>query len=62
MKSGYIIVESQDDKQIIVGYAKTLKEAQRESRDNQEIYEISGFWASRPAMELDKKDLEELFG
>ena len=59
---GYIIIENQEDKEVITGWHKTLKDAQKEARDGERVYEVSGAWEARPLMELDKESLEDIFG
>jgi hypothetical protein len=59
---GYIIVSVEEDKEVITGWKSSLKEAQKETRDGDTIFEVTGSWDARPAMELDKKDLKDIFG
>lgn len=56
----YIITNNDENKEVITGYHKTLKEAQKNARDGETIYEISAMWNARPAIEIDKCDLEKL--
>jgi hypothetical protein len=58
----YIVTEWQDgpDSEVVVGHYKTKAEAQKNIKDNQWIYEVTGYWCSRPKMELEKLALTEL--
>ena len=64
-KKCYLIVESAEmdgNSEVIASYETSLKEAQNKVRDEQTIYEVSRVWEARPAMEIDEKDLSEVFG
>ena len=63
-KKCYLIVESSEDgnAEVIASYETSLKEAQKKVRDEQTIYEVSRIWEARPAMEIDEKDLSDVFG
>lgn len=60
----YIVTEWQDaaDKEVVVGYHKTKAEAERAITDGQWIYEVTGYWSSRPKMELEKLALTGIAG